>query len=114
MIKGTLFKILDLCWGMVFLSILLSSCNDYHTNTSHPEVSLSSIKDGEELARKYCQSCHSLPDPSLLDTKTWEKGILPQMGPRLGIFQFGFNLYPSDKNDRYLDKNYYPSQPLLN
>jgi len=66
------------------------------------------------LAIKYCQSCHLLPDPSLLDTKSWEKGVLPNMGPRLGIFQYGFETYPSFRKDRNLDPNYYPPQPLLN
>jgi len=55
-----------------------------------------------------------LPYPSLLDTKSWEKGVLPNMGPRLGIFQYGFQTYPSFKNDRNLDSNFYPSKPLLN
>ena len=66
------------------------------------------------MAIKYCQSCHLLPDPSLLDTKSWEKGVLPNMGPRLGIFQYGFETYPSFRKDRNLDPNYYPPQPLLN
>ncbi len=65
------------------------------------------------MSIKYCQSCHQLPDPSLLDTKSWEKGVLPNMGPRLGIFRYGFETYPSDRRDRDLDSNFYPSQPLL-
>jgi hypothetical protein len=55
-----------------------------------------------------------LPDPSLLDTKSWEKGVLPNMGPRLGIFYYGFETYPSYKSDRDLDSNFYPSHPVLN
>jgi hypothetical protein len=65
------------------------------------------------LAIKYCQSCHLLPDPSLLDAKSWEKGVLPNMGPRLGIFQYGFETYPSYRHDRDLDSNFYPSRPVL-
>jgi hypothetical protein len=53
-----------------------------------------------------------LPDPSLLDTKSWEKGVLPNMGPRLGIFYYN-TIYPSSKKDRNLDPNFYPSQPVL-
>jgi hypothetical protein len=41
--------------------------------------------DGEQLAHKYCASCHAFPEPSLLDKKTWETGVLPQMAPRLGV-----------------------------
>jgi hypothetical protein len=54
-----------------------------------------------------------LPDPSLLDSKSWEKGVLPNMGPRLGIFQFGYQNYPSYKHDPELDTVFYPTQPLL-
>ena len=53
-----------------------------------------------------------LPDPSLLDTKNWEKGVLPQMGPRLGIFNFGSKNYPMVR-DMYIGSDFYPSQPLL-
>lgn len=91
----------------------LFSCKNYHRNSTHKDVSLSSIRKGEALAIKYCQSCHLLPDPSLLDTKSWEKGVLPNMGPRLGIFQYGFETYPSFRHDRNLDSNFYPSQSLL-
>jgi hypothetical protein len=77
-------------------------------------VSVSSIENGEKLAKKYCQTCHSLPDPSLLDSKSWEKGVLPNMGPRLGIFYYGSETYPSARSDRNLDRNFYPSQPILN
>jgi hypothetical protein len=93
---------------------LLSSCKNYHKNNEHKNVSVSSIRRGETLAIKYCQSCHLLPEPSSLDTKSWEKGVLPNMGPRLGIFQYGFETYPSFRKDRNLDSNFYPSQPLLN
>jgi hypothetical protein len=93
---------------------LLLSCKNYKRNTTHKDVPLSSIKKGEVLAIKYCQSCHLLPDPSMLDTKSWEKGILPNMGPRLGIFYYGFNTYPSYKTDKFLDSGFYPSEPVLN
>ncbi|MEP7145036.1 MAG: VCBS repeat-containing protein, partial [Ferruginibacter sp.] len=45
--------------------------------------------------------------------KSWEKGVLPQMGPRLGIFKSGFVNYPSLKHDFSLDSNFYPASPLL-
>ena len=95
-----------------FLIFLLSSCKNYHRNGTHTNVSLSSIKNGEELAKAYCQSCHLLPDPSLLDSKSWENGVLPQMAPRLGIFKFGLKNYPRTR-DYYIGTDFYPSQPLL-
>jgi len=98
--------------GLLSIAIIYSCKNDQRNNT-HKDVSLASIKNGKILAIKYCQSCHSLPDPSLLDSKTWEKGVLPNMGPRLGIFFYGSEKYPSSKNDKDIDPNYYPSQPVL-
>ncbi len=92
---------------------LFHSCKSYHRNESHAQVAQSSIEKGEVLARKHCQSCHALPDPSLLDARSWEQGVLPQMGPRLGIFHYDFSSYPSYKNDSFLDPHYYPAQPVL-
>ena len=94
-------------------SLLLVSCKSYKRNSTHSDVSLESIRAGESLADKYCQSCHLLPSPDLLDSKTWEKGILPNMGPRLGIFSHNFVRYPSSNRDRNLGKDFYPSTPLL-
>lgn len=39
----------------------------------------------ERLAKKYCGSCHSFPDPALLDKKTWEKDVFPEMAFRMGL-----------------------------
>ncbi len=89
------------------------SCENISRNNSHKNVSLKSIRKGKALAAQYCQSCHLLPDPSLVDTKTWEQGVLPNMGPRLGIFYYGFREYPSFRNDVNLDPNFYPHQPVL-
>jgi len=93
-------------------TLILSSCKSYNRNSTHEKVSLSSIKKGEELAKIYCQSCHQLPDPSLLDSKTWEKGVLPQMGPRLGIFNYGFETYPTIA-DKSIGKDFYPQKPII-
>ena len=40
---------------------------------------------GEQLAARYCQSCHLLPDPALLDRASWEQWVLPRMARRLGL-----------------------------
>ena len=93
--------------------LLLASCKSYHRNSSHKEVPLASIEKGEALAKLYCQSCHQLPDPSLLDSKSWEHGVLPAMGPRLGIFSEGFDIYPKTR-DQYIGPDFYPSQPMMN
>ncbi len=104
----------QLGWILIISGIvLISSCKHYNRNQSHREISYSSISSGEALAKNYCQSCHAFPEPSLLDVKSWENGVLPNMGPHLGIFFFNEKSYPSRRNDRHVPKSYYPSQPLL-
>ena len=100
-----------LFFGLVI--ICTSGCNEFYRNKTHPEISNADIREGKALAATYCGSCHALPDPSQLDAKTWEKGVLPVMGPRLGIFSHNFQEYPSNKYDMNLGGNYYPAQPVV-
>ncbi|GGA92183.1 FG-GAP repeat domain-containing protein [Puia dinghuensis] len=101
-------------WVIFFIFLgFLTACEQYHRNRSHAAVSVASIREGERLAKVYCQSCHLFPDPSLADSKSWEKGILPAMGPRLGIFNHNFEQYPSSRRDSNVKKDFYPSAPLL-
>jgi hypothetical protein len=93
--------------------VILVSCGRDPRNRTHGQVPMSSIRQGERLAQTYCGSCHLAPDPSLLDSRSWEKGVLPEMGPRLGIFAYGFQMYPNRRRDTNIGKGYYPSQPLL-
>jgi FG-GAP-like repeat len=92
---------------------LAFSCGHFKKNSTHVNVPDSNIEKGRQLAAAHCQSCHSLPDPSLLDARSWAKGVLPVMGPRLGIFDFGTDHYPTSRNDMNLDKNYYPAKPQI-
>jgi hypothetical protein len=105
---GILISIIS--FGVV---IFIFSCNDFKKNKSHQNIPDSNIEKGKILAATYCQSCHVLPDPLMLDTKTWENGVLPAMGPRLGIFFYGDKEYPSSIHDRNLEKDYYPAKPVL-
>jgi hypothetical protein len=86
----------------------ISFCNHPPRNKSYAHVPESSIRKGKQLAEKYCQSCHLLPDPSLLDAGTWDDGVLPNMGPWLGIFSHQYRRYPV-----FADSSLYPSQPIL-
>jgi hypothetical protein len=97
---------------ILLMFALFYSCSDYNKK-SHKDISEASINAGELLAKKYCQSCHLFPAPSLLNTESWVKGVLPNMGPRLGIFNFKWESYPSLRYDKNVPKNFYPSQPLL-
>ena len=48
----------------------------------------------ERLAKQYCGSCHIFPEPGLLDKKTWEKKVLPEMAFRMGLDNSPVNIYP--------------------
>jgi FG-GAP-like repeat len=88
-------------------------CKKFHRNNLHPEITDDQIAQGKILAAQYCQDCHLLPDPSLLDAKHWQQGALPYMGPFLGIFRYQFDIYPSSRSDRFLRPDFYPKKPLL-
>jgi hypothetical protein len=75
-------------------------------------VTKTDLKAGKKLAKDYCASCHLYPEPNLLPQRIWQKNVLPNMGPRLGIFNHKGTKYPVDK-DPHLPKNYYPSHQQL-
>ena len=77
-------------------------------------MSVESIEKGRLLAATYCKSCHLLPDPSEITSAIWEEGVLPAMGPRLGIYAYGFKRYPTYKSDKDLPKDFYPATPVVN
>jgi FG-GAP-like repeat len=99
-------------WGttMAFTCLLLSACqwSSNRKNSNDP-----ALIQGQALAAKYCQSCHVLPDPNWVDATTWEKGILPMMGPRLGIFSHQGKRYKVNKYEVSITGDFYPTQPLL-
>ena len=57
---------------LLFLSISLASCKR-------------DVKEGEQLAKQYCATCHMLPSPSLLPQNVWKYSTLPYMGIMLGV-----------------------------
>ncbi|MEO5592956.1 MAG: VCBS repeat-containing protein [Chitinophagaceae bacterium] len=95
-------------------AICLSSCKELKKNKLHQDIPDESIEKGKLLAATYCQSCHLLPDPSELNAAAWEDGVLPAMGPRLGIYAYGFKRYPSYKNEKDTPHDYYPEKSVLN
>ncbi|HEY6902103.1 MAG TPA: VCBS repeat-containing protein, partial [Puia sp.] len=99
-------------WFFSFV-FLVSCTSGYRKNKAHADVSDESIKRGEAVAAKYCGSCHRLPAPDLLDVGSWERGVLPQMGPRLGVFQFRGQKYPSSSGDPNVGRQWYPEKALV-
>ncbi len=102
-----------LCRLVLFIFSLSACKAKVKTNRSHSTVSISSIEKGKTLAARYCQSCHLLPSPDLVNSSSWENGVLPNMGPRLGIFNFKLKPYPASQYEPSLDSNFYPHSPLL-
>lgn len=69
----------------------------------------------EAIAKKTCGSCHKFPDPSLLDKKTWETGVLPEMSYRLGLGN-RFELMTRISEEQFqsaLQMNTYPETPSI-
>jgi len=100
-------------WLLPIIIVGFISCKHYNKNKTHQDVPDASIENGETLAHQYCQSCHQFPEPSLLNADSWLKGVLPHMGPRLGIFYFKEERYPSNIYDAGIPKGFYPAKPML-
>ena len=62
--------------------IQLSGCLDTG------EANDKDIEEGFELSKKYCGSCHQLPEPKELDKTTWAEFVLPKMAGMLGFQRF--------------------------
>lgn len=74
----------------------------------------SSLLHGKALASQFCQSCHLLPDPSMLDKANWNI-ILPKMGLRLGIKSHnGVNYENPDKVIAAEERSLIPAYPAMN
>jgi len=95
---------------MAFICLCLAACQSPTHRKSKEDLA---VIQGQALAAKYCQSCHELPDPNWVDASTWEKGILPMMGPRLGIFAHLGEKYKINKYEISILGNYYPTSPMV-
>lgn len=100
--------------GLLGLAACLSNPpKTYKKNSMYGDTPDANIAQGEVLAAKYCQSCHLLPSPGLLDVNSWMNGVLPEMGPRLGIFSYRYKNYPSSADDPEVGRGFYPAAPQL-
>jgi hypothetical protein len=73
------------CFLIVFVfTMAISVINSCSQNTPATRLE-KDIADGRELAKKYCVSCHQLPDPALIDSASWVNGVLPAMAKRLYV-----------------------------
>ncbi|MGZ3929644.1 MAG: FG-GAP-like repeat-containing protein [Mucilaginibacter sp.] len=87
----------QLCFLIVFaFTAAIFAMNSCRENSATANTVENDIAGGKELAKKYCVSCHQLPDPSLIDRKSWVRGVLPAMAKRLHINNY-MGQYFSDR-----------------
>lgn len=66
--------------------------------------------EGAALAAVWCGGCHAVPEPAALDRETWTRHVLPEMGARIGIYEFRGRRWRPDPS---LPAGTYPAEPLL-
>src|SRR5258707_6468294 len=69
-----------------------------------------STKNGEELAKTHCSSCHLYTSPPLLDKASW-KAVLPEMAFRMGLVNYGLKTKNFDELTDALPT--VPGQPMV-
>lgn len=72
------------------LVLALSACRGKDATTT------GAARSGEQLAQRYCQTCHVFPAPASLDRTSWQRFVLPRMAKRLGLHGIGA---PGDEED---------------
>lgn len=109
--KIVLIPVLQIfCLGIYISCNLRENPDDNKTNNTDITSQNLITEQGKALAVQHCQSCHVLPDPSLLDKENWQ-AALAMMAPRLGIYYHNGNAY---KIYTDIDQSFYPSEPSMN
>lgn len=110
------FKISPWLVGLLIVALVLVAWFTINRFSPKDNISVTVTGQGETLAKQYCASCHLFPEPQLLDKKTWQDGVLPNMAMRLGIRMPGQDPFAGmDTAEIHLVRslNVYPEQPLL-
>lgn len=109
-------KVLPLLF-LLLSCVALSSCGDpldkvrsENDNSGLGDQDNLRMQQGKVLAEQHCQTCHMLPDPSLLDKENWQQA-LAMMAPRLGIYFHNGKPYPIFTD---IDQSFYPDKAAMN
>ncbi len=110
-----LLSLTDLRLLFYIIFICLLACKN---DTNHKYISPTDTNaDTLTIVKKFCgSSCHLLPEPSLLDKKTWAISVLPNMGCRLGIQTAGYNpysMFDMEEIAEMVNRNVYPDSPMV-
>ena len=105
-------------WHYVFLlgiCIGVWTCSTGNNNANKIAPPTPSNLSGQELAAIYCANCHLKPEPDLLDKKTWEKGVLPEMSYYLGKRLLRDKFFEMNPDDipAAIESGLFPSAPIL-
>ena len=113
MIKNYRLPVYKLCLLTVWVVVVLLLSNGCDSKNSTNTINRKKyLTEGKKLAATRCSSCHELPNPALLDSYTWETGVMPAMAPKFGFKSFmGSYLVSSgitiSKDDWYKIITYY-------
>jgi len=96
---------------LTVLTLMFSACGG---NTGTKSAEADSLAADAQFARQQCGSCHLFPEPELLDKYTWKNGVLPVMGPKMGIFEHQGEKYTTHElGDPHLLSKIYPDKPVI-
>ena len=70
----------------LIMALLFSYCSTPE-NKAIVDTETSALSEGKLLMKRYCQSCHMLPDPKLLSKNIWQNDVLPEMAWYFGLFR---------------------------
>ncbi len=65
----------------------------------------------ERLAKQYCGSCHLFPEPEMLDKKTWDKKVFPEMAFLMGLDNSKLMTIPPDDQSAVISA--LPASPMI-
>jgi hypothetical protein len=74
------------------------------------------VEDGQQLANRYCSTCHLTPNPKSLTKYIWQLNVLPVMGRFLGVEYMGYDPY-NNLNPQEVaslkEQHIYPEKPVV-
>jgi hypothetical protein len=81
-------------------TVLFNGCKSKNTTTDNGlQLTGDTINDGQQLAAKYCTSCHKLVPVNALTNDVWKYHTLPDMAKYVGISTYGKDYFKRDSSN---------------